>query len=180
MCTRCFFRQELTSKDRYPNNISPATAVPAWAYLDVVTADTFDPVNATRAVSLPESTVGNIELSTRSSISSSISKTQTNAPLPSTSYIYGPLVTPAMGITMIGVIVGGIIGFIITATLIVYIVKKRKGQLLSARTSATPSMAAAAGFRPASQHPSTLFSGGYISSNQGQNEPPLPSPWSPA
>ena len=164
-------RQELTSEDRYPNNISSATAVPAWAYLDVVTADTFSPVNASRDVGSPESTVGNYDTSKPSSTSSSISSTSTNQS-------NGTAI-------IIGVTVGGLIGLIITAVVIFYLVKRHKGRLSSAGTSAAPSMAAA-GLVSAPQHPSTLLSSAHSNSNQGQSEPSLPSqfghngsPWSP-
>ena len=57
-------RQELITKDRYPNNITSDTVVPGWAYLDVTTTDKFEAVSATNAKDLPGSTVGNYETPT--------------------------------------------------------------------------------------------------------------------
>ena len=175
-------RQELTAEERYPNNISSATAVPAWAYLDVVTMDIFDPTSAIQAVSLPESTAANNKPSTSSSVSSS----QTSTPASRNVLIDTSVI--------IGITVGSTLGVILIAALILYLLRKENRQSPSsafARTRTTPSMgAAAAGFRSASRHPSTLVSGGYSSWDHGRKGPALPPavfqfdhkngiPWSP-
>jgi len=54
----------MVSVSKYPNNISSATAVPAWAYLDVVTTDNLNLGSATQAIYLPESTLGNNQVPT--------------------------------------------------------------------------------------------------------------------
>lgn len=181
--------QELTAEQRYPNNISPAVAVPAWAYLDVVTTDIFDPMSAIQALSLPESTTGNNEMPTTLT-STSISSTQTLTPAWSNAFLETSVI--------IGLTAGCTLGVILTAALILYLLRKerrdaRKSPSLAfAKARTTPSMGvAAAGFRSAQRHPSTLFSGGYSSWDHGRKGPALPPtaslfdhkdgiPWSPS
>jgi hypothetical protein len=104
----CFFpAQELTTKDRYLNHISSDTAVPAYAYLDVVKTDKFEAVSASQAVDLPESTIGNNEMPT-SSPSSSGDK---------------PIGTPAI----IAIVIIGTLALVLTGVLI-YCCKTRKGR----------------------------------------------------
>lgn len=141
----------LTAADRYPNDINPATAVPAWAYIDVVTPDEFDPVRAMQ-VRLPESTVGNNDASASSSPSPSATPVQSASNQPSN--------TPAI----IGGAVGGVLGLGLILALIIYLLKqddtrKHRRQPPSAafaRAAATPDVAAAAGFRSASRQANPL------------------------
>ena len=178
-------RHELTAEERYPRNISLATSVPAWAYLDVVTADMFDATSAIQAVSLPESTVGNNEMSTSSSPSPSISSSETLTPAPNNK----PIDTSAI----VGITVGTTLGLGLIAVLILYLLTKRKRQLPSsefAKMGATPSIGEpAAGPRSASRHPNALLLSGYSSWDHRQSGPSPPtvfqfghmtdSPWSP-
>jgi hypothetical protein len=96
----CFFPvQELTKKDRYPNDISPDTAVPAWAYLDVVTTDKFEAVSASQGVDLPESTIGNNPMSTSPPLTSSSNNKSLN-----TAAIIGITVGSTVVLVLIGVL----------------------------------------------------------------------------
>jgi len=166
------------AENRYPNDISPATAVPGWAYLDVVTTDQFNPATAKQFVNLPESTVGNNQVSTSSSISpvTTSSQASTTAPVGSNSTSSN---TSANTSAIIGGSVGGLLGLGLLVALILYLRKldenkRHKRQAPSAAFAsarATPDVAAAAGFRSASRqanHP--LASGtsvGNGSSNHG-------------
>jgi hypothetical protein len=117
VCSPLLLEQELTAEVRYPKHISSATAVPAWAYLDVVTPDNFDPVSALRAVSLPESTVGNNEVSTSySSTSSLTSSSGTSMPTPLLSNN-----TSSETAAIIGGTIGGILGLCLIAILLLYL-----------------------------------------------------------
>jgi len=158
------------AEDRYPNHINNATAVPAWAYLDVVTPDQFQISVAKQIVVLgsPESTVGNNEVSTSSSTSSSTSTSSltassqpsTTAPVvlnssPNSNSNSNSSNTPAI----IGGSVGGVVGLGLLVALVLYLRKqdehmRSKRQAPSAafaRARATPDVAAAAGFRSASR-----------------------------
>ena len=171
-------RQGLTAKDRYPNHISSETSVPAWAYLDVVTTDRFEAVNASQSTTLAESTVGNNEMSTTSSTSPSSSDTSTS-----------PSNTTTIGVyAIIGIAVGCTVGFGLAIGLALYIWKKGMPRLLSSafsRRRATPDMGIAA-----ARHPNILLPSGQSSLNYGQRGRPPPvtlsrydptngSPWSP-
>jgi hypothetical protein len=146
-------------------NISSGTAVPAWAYIDVVTEDIFDPVYATQAVGLPESTVGNDQ--TSPSESPSISPTSNMS---------------RDTIIIIGGAVGGIVGFGLLAGVFILCYLKRRRALARKRESQVMETTAAP---PASQDPNALPSTGDSSSNQsGPQSPPggfysHSSPWSP-
>ena len=98
------FKQELTSEDRYPNPINQATAVPEWAYFDVVTADTFNIVNASLSSNLHESTVGNVPTSTVPTSTALISPTSSNR---------GPDTSLIKSVT-----IGGVIGLILLIVLV--------------------------------------------------------------
>jgi len=157
------------AEDRYPNHINNATAVPAWAYLDVVTADQFQLSGARQIAALrsPESTVGNNEVPTPSSTSSSTSTsplTDTSSQPSTTALVVlnsssntstNTSNTPAI----IGGSVGGVVGLGLLVALVLYLRKqdehiRSKRQAPSAafaRARATPDVAAAAGFRSASR-----------------------------
>ena len=94
--------------DRYPKPINPDTAVPAWAYLDVVPKDKFEALSANQTVNLrlPESTVGNIETSSTSSGSPSETSTSQsdNEPI-GTFAIIGIAVGSTFGIGLIGLLI---------------------------------------------------------------------------
>ena len=107
-------RQGLTTEDRYPNNITSDTVVPAWAYLDVTTTDKFEAVSATNAKDLPGSTVGNGEASTSCPASpSDPSRSSHN--------------NPANTLTIIGIAVGSTLGLGILAGLTYFFRDKIKG-----------------------------------------------------
>ena len=177
-------RQELTAKNRYPSHISTDTAVPAWAYLDVNTTDRFESVSASQAVdrNLPESTVGNNEMSTPSSTSPSISSSETSTRTKSIDTA-----------TMIGIAIGSTIGLGVIVGLVVYILKKGRPRLhLSAfaRKKAKPKMGTVAGLHSTARHPNILLPSGQSSVGHEHEGPPLPpavfqydhmdgSPWSP-
>lgn len=162
------------AEDRYPNHIN--TPVPAWAYLDVVTPDGFELASARQLVAarLPESTVGNNEVSTSSSTSPSTTTIQASptAPVQSNN-------TSNNTSAIIGGTVGGVIGVGLLAALVLYIRKrdennKSKRQAPSAafsRAIASPDVAAAAGFRSVSRqanHPLTSGTSlGHGGSNHG-------------
>ena len=118
------------AEHRYPNHINSATAVPAWAYLDVVTPDQFLLSGARRlaVAGLPESTVGNNEVSTSSS-TSPLTTTQASTTTPvglnssSPSNSSGPSNNTY---TLIGVAVGGIIGASLLAGLVLYLRQRNK------------------------------------------------------
>ena len=173
------FKQGLTSEDRYPRAINPVTAVPGWAYFDVVTADTFNLVNASLSSNLHESTVGNVPTSTASTSPGSGNKG------PDTSLI-------------IGVTVGGVIGVILIVGLVWVMCNrvrtdrdkeegkdKGEGKVegkgkddLSGRSSASPEEKT--GDPSVPQLPYTPS--GSSSPNQGQSDPfesSNGSPWSP-
>src|SRR5258706_1246874 len=174
-------RQELTEKHRYMSHISSETTVPAWAYLDVVTTDRFEAVSASQAVNLPESTIGNNEMSTPSSTSPSISS--------ETSTSTKSIDTAAM----IGIAVGSTLGLGLIVALVVYILKRGRPRLpLSAfaRKRATPNMETTEGLRSTARHPNILLPSGQSSVAHEQEGQPLPptvsqfdhmtvSPWSP-
>ena len=183
---------ELTAEGRYPNNISPATAVPAWAYLDVVAADKFDLQSAVRLV--------NSTMSTSSSSSATPSATSTGTLLPA-SVQSRTNNTPAI----IGGTVGGVLGLGLVVALVLCLRRQDGGKksrhqppsAAFARATATPDVAAAAGFRSASRQATsgaTTISGGsnsHSNSNHGHghgHRGPSPvfqlgyasgAPWSP-
>lgn len=176
-------RQELTAKNRYLSHISSETAVPAWAYLDVNITNRFEAVSASQAVNLPESTIGNNEISTPSSTSPSVSSSET------------PTSTKSIDTAaMIGIAVGSTIGLGLIVGLVVYILKKGRPRLpLSAfaRKKATPNMGTVAGLHSTARHPNILLPSGQSNVGHEQERPPLPpavfqfdhmdgSPWSPA
>ena len=122
-------RQVLTTANRYPNQINASTAVPAWAYLDVVTADTFDPVRAKQAANLPESTVGNI-VSTFSSTSLLTVPTGTST-LTSNDQTNKTL-------AVVGGSVGGVLGLGLIVLLILYL--RTRGANRGTRDRPTPDL----------------------------------------
>ena len=164
---------------RYPKDIIFTTAVPAWAYLDVVATDKFNPEMATQAVYLPESTVGNNE----GSITSSTASFSTS-PLTPSSETLRPMSN--FKSSHIPAIIGGTLGSILGLGLIILcLLKGSKRQSLSVafgRTRGAP--------RTASQHAKVLPLSGCNSPNYRQRGPsPLPAgfhimysngtPWSP-
>ena len=165
------------AEHRYPNHINSATAVPAWAYLDVVTPDQFLLSGARRlaVAGLPESTVGNNEVSTSSSTSPlTTTQASTTAPVGLNSSSSSNNTSAIIGGT-----VGGVLGVGVLVALVLYLRKrdenhKGKRQAPSAafsRAIASPDVAAAAGFRSASRqanHPRPSGASlGHGSSNHG-------------
>ena len=160
------------------SHISSDTAVPAWAYLDVVATDRFEAVSASQSTDLLESTVGNNEISTSSSTSPSSSSTSTSPSSTNTIGIYA-IIGIAVGCTVsLGLIIG----------ISLYIRKNGMPQLAFSRRGATPDMGtAAAGLHSIPRHRNILS--GQSSLNYGQKGRPPPVtvtpydpmnlPWSP-
>lgn len=114
---------------RHPNRISSDTAVPAWAYLDVVTGDKFDPASAQQAVNLPESTVGN-EASAFSSTPSSSTSFETPTLAPG-----GPNNQSNHTPAIVGGTVGGLFGLSIIVLLILYYLKQGSSKRVKSQFS---------------------------------------------
>lgn len=119
----------MTLEVRYPNSIGLDTAVPGWAYLDVVTGDKFDPASAQQAVNLPESTVGS-EASTFSSTPSSSTSFETSTLAPE-----GPNNKSNNTPAIIGGAVGGLFGLSIIVLLILYYLKQGSSKRVKAQFS---------------------------------------------
>ena len=164
--------------DRYPNHINSATAVPAWAYMDVITPDWFNAQNASLLSNLPESTVGNNEVSTSSSTSPLTTSTEIQV-----SASVGPSNESSNTPAIIGGTVGGVLGLGLIAALVLYLLKQEKNKknrrqppsAAFARAAATPDVAAAAGFRSVSRQANLLplasgTSIGHGGSNHGHRE----------
>lgn len=166
------------TEDRYPNYINSATAVPAWAYIDVVKPDQFELAGARLIVAQgsPESTVGNTMVPTPSSTSptplTTSSQAATTAPVGSNS--------PSNNTSaIVGGVVGGVVGLGLLIALVFYLrqldennrSKRQAPSAAFARATATPDVAAAAGFRSASRQANNPLSSGtsvgHGSSNHG-------------
>ncbi|OAX31414.1 hypothetical protein K503DRAFT_806085 [Rhizopogon vinicolor AM-OR11-026] len=100
----------------YPLNIPNGTAVPNWAYLDVVTNDIFNAAAAQRDGDSPESTSTHVQ-STTSIISST---TSISASLTSSSTTQSP--TSALKSSSVGAIAGGVVGGVIAGIAIASVV----------------------------------------------------------
>ncbi|OJA18118.1 hypothetical protein AZE42_10805 [Rhizopogon vesiculosus] len=106
----------LTHYSEYPFNIPNGTAIPHWAYLDVVTNDMFNAAAAQRDGDSPESTSTQVQ-STTSIISST---TSISASLTSSSTTQSP--TPTLKSSSVGAIAGGVVGGVIAGIAIAGVV----------------------------------------------------------
>lgn len=112
--------ESLTSISSYPRPLSAGTAVPAWAYLDVVTADRFIAEAAQDNLGLPESLAGGATpTSNGTTPSQTQSQTATNTPSSSKSDNL-----PAI----VGGAVGGAVGLGLIIVLIIYLMKRKSGK----------------------------------------------------
>jgi hypothetical protein len=164
------------AEGRYPKHINNVTSVPAWAYLDVVTPDQFQPANAKRLGTFPESTVGNNEVPVSNQVPTSSSTSplttssnaSTTAPVGSNSISSNPS-------AIIGGSVGGVLGLGLLVALILFLRKQdenKKRQPPSAAVAgerATPDVAAAAGFRSASRQANHPLASGTSVGHGGSN-----------
>jgi hypothetical protein len=112
----------LTAVTRYPYRINEFTVVPAWAFLDVVTSDSFSPALAMQFVNMPDSTVGTLVPTSSSSVSlntslTTPSETSTLAPVKPNNEVNN---TPAI----IGGSVGGVLGLGLIVLLALYLFKR--------------------------------------------------------
>ncbi|OAX34707.1 hypothetical protein K503DRAFT_868752 [Rhizopogon vinicolor AM-OR11-026] len=106
----------LTHYSVYPLNIPNGTAIPHWAYLDVVTNDMFNAAAAQRDGDPPESTSTQVQ----STISIISSTTSISASLTSSSTTQSP--TSTLKSSSVGAIAGGIIGGVIAGIAIASVV----------------------------------------------------------
>ena len=141
-------RQELTTEDRYPNNITSDTVVPAWAYLDVTATDKFEAASASNSKDLPGSTVGNYEASTSCPASPSN---------PSGSSQSNPINTLAI----VGIAVGSTLGLGILVWLIICLLPTDKLLMPSRAFGANkPSTVPAEEHHPVPRHRGILLPSG--------------------
>lgn len=138
---------DLVSVASYPLAISPATAVPAWAYIDITESDQFIATVASAALDSPESTAGGPSSTTSASTTTSSStETASESSAPSTSS------NDNTGV-IVGSVVGGVVGLGLIACLILFLLKRTS---LGNHKKSAPSAEFAKYIPPGGQVPSNF------------------------
>ncbi|KIM32521.1 hypothetical protein M408DRAFT_220239 [Serendipita vermifera MAFF 305830] len=110
----------VVSISSYPRAIPGATAIPAWAYLNVVGTDVFDPSLAQAAATQPESSVGGSSSASSTPPSSSTASASSTSPSSSASPSESaPPPDTGSSNKDIGAIVGGSVGGVVGLGLII-------------------------------------------------------------
>jgi len=136
----------------FPNPIPPGTAVPGWAYLDVVGTDEFDPAVAQQLAQLPESTA--------EAGSPTAAAPPQAAPSGSNTNSGGGYNAPAGGKkkSNAGPIAGGVVGGVVVIALIallVFFLVRRKNKKRDSAGGVQPILGSEKPYSP----PSTPFNG---------------------
>ncbi|EJF62913.1 hypothetical protein BD309DRAFT_957603 [Dichomitus squalens] len=118
--------------EQYPENIPVGTAVPAWAYLDITTNNTFNPVQAeaVAAQNVPESTASGTPSSTSNGATLTAPPTETSssdgAPNSGSNSNSGTSSKKSNVGPIVGGVVGGIGGLALIGLVLFFILRHRR------------------------------------------------------
>ncbi|KAM5532628.1 hypothetical protein V8D89_013672 [Ganoderma adspersum] len=130
-----------TTVGSYPMGIQPGTAVPAWAYLDVVKADRFNETAArlVAAANAPESTAVSSSSSASTTITATFSTDSATSQSAVTNTTSSQLTATGVGAAvgsnsnhsdskgpLVGGVVGGVLGLLLIAALVFYILLRHR------------------------------------------------------